>query len=133
MKNSSLLNRVEHYLLGSVSNADEPLWIVYREVTEDIEGISQEEIAACLDRLVTLGFVRPSFNRFRRQTGEPPYEPLDRVTKDDLMRHFEGRSEEELRDYPFDDREGEYFFEITAEGRAEETKKEYDHYYPDVD
>ena len=120
------LSQLEHYLLGHCSNGIEPMWVIYMEARRDFKDCSQPDFVDALVFLADHGLLNATFDNDRAHK----WEPIVVLTREQLFGHMSGRSESELVDYPSDQLGGEYHFEIRDSGRAEESKDEYSHYYP---
>ena len=55
------------------------------------------------------------------------------MRREALLKHGAGRTPEELSKWPDESLGGEYFFDITEEGRSGEAKEIYSEYYPDAE
>ena len=117
-----MLNKLEHLILSEMMNDIEPLHIIYKYVSKDIPDTNINKLLKSLIKLVEMGLVEVQYY-------DGNYKPVTNLNLQQLEQHCEGRSEEELREYPSVDMR-EYFFLPTDEGRKKEAKDIYDIYYP---
>lgn len=115
------LNRLEHDILSLLQNFTCPLYSIYVDMTRDLEGVDISLLWFTLGKLLDSGYIKAS----RVADGRTQ---VTQLTDKDLKKYIEGRSEEDLRNYPFGT---EYEFTITDMGRNEESKDIYDAYYPE--
>lgn len=114
------LDRLEHYLLTSQMDDIEPLFVLYRGTMREVEGASLDLILHGLVKLVTMGLSKCYMSNSHLR-------PCKRVTFEMLQKRFTGQTEEQRKEHPLYKRE--YYFEITSEGKLEESKAIYDAYY----
>jgi len=121
-----MLTRLEHRVLSGACNGKEPLHILFSEAKRDLGDVSPADFIGVIAKLVGLGYLSAYF--FSYATTQ--YQRLPFVAEGVLMAHCAGRTYAELLDYPPESKDGEYFFEVTDLGRAEEAKDVYSVYYP---
>ena len=122
MSQGMALTELEYRLLSRQMDDDEPLFILYADITRDFEGITLDSVLQTLVKLVQLGFSKCLVSSYVNESREP----RETVTIEELRRHCEGRSEEDLRQHP----DPEYYFEATKLGRSEALREIYARYYP---
>ena len=128
MNEHLILSRLEHNLLSMIAFDEEPLFVLYRDTMRDIEGATLDLIVQTLVKFVRMGFIKCYFITNGHLYVKSERKPIDEPTVDELKRHASAYSEEDLRYYPS---HGDYYFQITEKGEAEEAKDIYDIYYPE--
>lgn len=122
MTKETILSRLEHNLLSMQVDDIEPLYVLYSDTKRDIKGTTLEQILNALIKLVNMGLSECIIKKRGR------WQQCKELTVLDLMKRFEGQSEEEKIEYPMS--ANEYYFKVTKKGRLEESKSIYDPYYP---
>ncbi len=122
MENQGELNRLEHFILSISVDDIEPLYVIYRQAKDDVPGATIDSIISTLIKLTKLGYLECLIDSHGRKLCE-------NITENQLKEHCQGKSEHELRDYPFD-KNFEYEFRATRAGRVEESNDIYEEYYP---
>ena len=123
------LSRLEHLLLSTMCEDREPFHALYADSIREIPGLPAQHVIEGLLQLYRLGFAKCYF--FNDTTGR--YEPRASMSREALLKHCASRTPEELGKWPDESLGGEYFFDITDEGRREEAKEIYAEYYPDAE
>jgi hypothetical protein len=123
MNSKRTLSKLEHRLLSMQVDDSEPLFILYADTTRDMPDVSLNMVLESLLKLVNLGFSRVMVH------GDEGWRYLTNLSSYDLEKRFQGQSDKEKKEYP--KHLNEYYFEITDEGRKEESKEVYSIYYPD--
>ena len=113
------LNRLEHAILSLLQNFTCPLYSIYEDMTGGLEGVDISLLWFTLGKMLDSGYIEAS----RVTDG---WTQITKLTDKDFNRYIQGRSEEDLRNYPLDT---EYEFTITDKGRNEESKDIYEAYY----
>jgi hypothetical protein len=126
VKKKIKLNKIEHHLLAMQGNESEPLFVLLADTIRDIKGATLDLVLESLIKLINLGFSECIIKEDEDEKGR--WKACNNLTIDDLMKRFEGQSEEEKLKYP--KHTNEYYFRITDKGRKEESNKAYDSYYP---
>ena len=116
------LTELEYRLLSRQMDDDEPLFILYADITRDFEGITLDSVLQTLVKLVQLGFSECTVYSYDSDS----WESRGAISLEELRRHCEGRTEEDLRQHP----DPEYYFEATKLGRSEALREIYARYYP---
>ncbi len=116
-----MLNRLEHLLLTTQMDDWEPLFLLYRVARYRMEGSTLDMILEALVKLFDMHLI----NAYLVNGGT---KVIEKLIVEELRLHCEGRSEEELSEYP---PTAEYYFKPTKEGRMEEGKDIYASYYPE--
>ncbi len=124
MANHVRLNSLEHFLLSIMTHGREPLHVLRADGKRVLKGVSTEDVVKALVELVFRGYANPYF--YSGKTGKS--DQLKVITVQQLAEHLQDTNETEFGEWPFG-KAGEYFFEITEQGRTEEDKREYQGYY----
>lgn len=136
MNEKPLLNRLEHSLLSSTANGDDPLHVLYHDAVRDIAGANLYTVLEAMIKLLDLGFLECRISYF----GD--WRECVKITFADLERQFESHSAKLLpvpksikhmtNEY-VEELANEYYFKITEKGKLEEAKDIYESYYPESD
>jgi hypothetical protein len=116
---SPVLNRLEHYLLSKIVDDIEPLFILYKDATRDIRGITADLVLAALIKLVNSGYVECILK-------EGSIWKSRVVTLSDLKNRLRLPVKDSLA---YQLSQDEYYFKITTNGKAEEAEVIYYSYY----
>jgi|WetSurMetagenome_2_1015567.scaffolds.fasta_scaffold577294_1 hypothetical protein len=123
MNSQRTLNKLEHNLLSMQVMDSEPLFILYADTTRDMPDVSLDMVLESLLKLISLGLSRVMVHE------DEGWRYITNISLHDLEKRFQGQSDKEKKEYP--KHLNEYYFEITDEGRKEESKEVYSIYYPD--
>jgi hypothetical protein len=120
----TLLNELEYFLLFIISmGKQEPMAILYRDARKLITGTKINSVINALLKLTDLGFIECFWVKHELKYWEPIAEP----TFEDLKTRYKNYTRFEKKTYP---EFGDYWFEITKNGKLEEVKAFYDVYHP---
>ncbi|MBM3935213.1 MAG: hypothetical protein FJ319_13100 [SAR202 cluster bacterium] len=125
-----LLNRLEFEILESIRIGMDSLYALCKDSQRNLNDVAVKDVAVAIVALLERNFIEPHYFSFRRDEFVACSGGLD---ADSLIEHLRyiprvdylGQAPEELG--------GDFFFDVTEQGLAEEERAEYDAYKPEGD